>query len=239
MNLTVIGKISKNNGHALSFSYTQPYPLNSGNMQNGAITVTDSDGKQVLSIVSVYPPIKGQAVITPVLYVNFSNPNVPASSSQYDIAISFSTDYNVNVAQYAYAEYPDQPYRFAYTNTAISTKVSQMTYPTGAYTVFNWLEGGYNVNYGVEHITAPGKANIDHTFTYSFTPVDTQYYYDSEGNWLWYRLHIFSTAQANGEGSGGDNDSATYLCPQPEHVRHRRNGQWCGPHQQLAGPAIQ
>ena len=215
--LPLIGSISKNNGRSLTFSYVRPTisSTDTNTIQNGSITVTDSDGKQVLSMVSVYPPINGQQVIAPVLYVNYSNPDVSASSSQYDIINSFSAVYaqSQNVSQYAYAEYPDQPYCFAYTDTAISTKVSQMTYPTGAYTVFNWLEGGYNVNYGVQHITASGESNIDHTFTYSFAPVDTQYYYDSNGNWLWYRLHNYSTAQANGEDSGGDNNSATYLCP--------------------------
>ncbi len=215
--LPLIGSISKKNGRSLTFSYVRPTisSTDTNTILNGSISVTDSAGKQVLSMVSVYPPINGQQAITPVMYVNYSNPNVSASSSQYDIVISFSAVYAQwqNVSHYAFAEYPEQPYCFAYTATAISTKVSQMTFPTGAYTVFNWLENGYNVNYGVQHITASGESNIDHTFTYSFAPVDTQYYYDSNGNWLWYRLHNYSTAQANGEGSGGDNDSATYLCP--------------------------
>ena len=216
LNLTVIGKISRNNGQSLTFSYIQPQPVGS---INGSITVTDTDGKQVLSIVSVYPPINGQQTITPVLYVNYSNPDVSAGSNQYDIAILFSAQgngvsYYCNVSQCAYAEYPDQPYCFDYASVAaIGLKVSKMTYPTGAYTVFNWLDNGYNVNYGVQHITGSGDSNIDHTFTYSFAPVETQYYYDSDGNWLWYRLHNYSTAQANGEDSGGDDDSATYLCP--------------------------
>ena len=215
---SLIDSISKNNGQSLTFSYERPIisSTDTNTIQNGSMTVTDSDGKQVLSIVTVYPPINGQQVIAPVLYVNFSNPNVLASSSQYDIAISFSAVYaqSQNVSQYAYAEYPDQPYCFDYAGVAsVGLKVSKMTYPTGAYTVFNWLEGGYTVNYGVQHITASGDHNIDHTFTYSFAPVDTQYYYDSDGNWLWYRLYIYSTAQANGEGSGGDDHSATYLCP--------------------------
>ena len=219
LNLTVIASITKHNGHPLTFSYTQPEWLGSNTMQNGSITVTDDKGNQVLSIVSVYPPMDRQPVITPVVYVNFSNPDVPASSSQYDIAISFSTiqvgsNFLCNVSQYAYAEYPHQPYCFDYAIAAnLCQKVSKMTYPTGAYTVFNWQQDGYTVNYGVQHITASGYSNIDHTFSYFFAPVDTQYYYDSDGNWQWYRLFMFSTAQANGEGSGGDDHSATYLCP--------------------------
>jgi len=207
----LLTQITKANGNCLKFSYAQ-CSTNGGLVSPGSMTIHDQSGKQVLSMVSTYTGDQSSQICQ--LNVNYSNPAALASSSQYDIAIKFSVE---NISQVVYAEFTNQPYQYEYTNITVGStnylKLAKLTYPTGAYTVFNWLKGGYVVNYGVVHVKPKGDSDTDHTFQYSFAPVNTQVYCDNAGNPLWSKQYFYSYDQAFGKTSGGDNTGATYQCP--------------------------
>ena len=207
----LLTKISKANGNCLKFSYVQCVQNDSSNFV-GSLTIHDQSGKQALSMVSTYTGDQSSQICQ--LNVNYSNPAALADNNQYDIAIKFAGE---NIAEIVYAEFPSQPYQYEYATVTVGStnysKLAKLIYPTGAYTVFNWLKGGYVVNYGVVHVKPKGDSDTDHTFQYSFAPVDTQVYYDSQGNQLWSKLYYYSVDQAFQITSNSDNGGATYQCP--------------------------
>lgn len=214
----LLTSITKSNGNSLSFNYAAPAPIvNTADIKPGSLTVQDNQGTQVVSLVATYTGGGGYDYI-PCLYVNYSNPGSTASNNTYDLfaqmslnqgIVSFSSSGSVLTAS--------TPYQYAYTNVTVGStkyyKLSTVTYPTGAYTQFNWLKGGFVVKYGVVHVTQAGDSDVDHTFQYSFAPVDTQAYYDYQGNQLWSKQYYYSEDQANNVTSDGDNNGATFQCP--------------------------
>jgi hypothetical protein len=188
----LVSSITKPNGNYLKFQYVLPY-LDGIHKQvvAGSITVVDNHDNQVFSMVAAYPQqgdMQGNYV--PIVYANFSHPDAAASANTYDVFAQYQSQENniTAIASTGNAAYPDTPYQYQYTsvpvptNTPITyTKLSKVTYPTGAYTTFDWLTNGYIVNYGVEHITPHDKDNIYHKFQYSFAPVSSQAFYDCNG----------------------------------------------------------
>jgi len=193
----LLTSITKANGNSLSFHYTAPaYSTYAGAVTPGSLTVKDNQGAQVVSLAATYTGGNGYDYI-PCLYVNYSNPASAASGSAYDIFAQMSLNQKiVSFSSSGSALTASTPYHYAYTNVTVGSttlyKLSQVTYPTGAYTQFNWLKGGFVVKYGVVHITQAGDSDNDHTFQYSFAPVDTQGYYDYLGNQLWAKQYYYS-----------------------------------------------
>ncbi|MCX7110667.1 MAG: hypothetical protein NTX45_11185 [Proteobacteria bacterium] len=214
----LLTSITKANGNSLSFHYTAPaYSASVLGVTPGSLTVKDTQGTQVVSLAATYTGGNGFDYI-PCLYANYSNPSSAANGSAYDIFAQMSLNQNiVSFSSSGSALTASTPYHYAYTNVSVGStkyyKLSTVTYPTGAYTQFNWLKGGFVVKYGVVHITQAGDTDNDHTFQYSFAPVDTQAYYDYLGNQLWAKQYYYSEDQANGVTSGGDNNGATFQCP--------------------------
>ena len=212
----LLAKIAKANGYCLNFFYAQ-CSTNGESVSPGSLTIVDQSGRQVLSMVSTYTL---NSYYVPRLNVNYSNPAAAASSSTYDVFAQLNYDTGnkrVSVMATGNAIYPNMPYQYTYTTVTVGStsyyKLAQLTYPTGAYTVFNWLKGGYVVNYGVVHVKPKGDSDTDHTFQYSFAPVNTQAYYDSQGNQLWNKQYYYSYDQAFHITSNSDNGGATYQCP--------------------------
>jgi RHS repeat-associated protein len=217
----LLTKIAKANGYCLVFSYI-PSLGNSANkdvwVTPGSLTVEDQSGRQVLSMVPTY--LSGENLYIPCLYVNYSNPTATASSSTYDVFAQLNYDpinKRVSVMETGNAIYPYAPYYYSYTTVTVGStsyyKLGQLAYPTGAHMEFYWLKGGYVVNYGVVHVKPKGDSDTDHTFQYSFAPVNMQAYCESDGNLLWSKQYYYSEDQASNIKSNEDNGGATYQCP--------------------------
>ncbi|MFZ4702757.1 MAG: hypothetical protein ACOYMG_22155, partial [Candidatus Methylumidiphilus sp.] len=143
----LLTSITKANGNSLSFHYTAPaYSASVLGVTPGSLTVKDNQGNQVVSLVTVYTGGIGFDYI-PCLYVNYSNPASSASGSAYDIFAKMTLNQNiVSFSSSGSALTANTPYHYAYTSVSVGSttyyKLSQLTYPTGAYTQFNWLKGG-------------------------------------------------------------------------------------------------
>jgi len=213
----LLSSITSPNGTSLHFSYAYP-PQDADSVPGqGALKVTDQNGNLVYALVSASPvpamPTLNQQVGT-TLYGCFTTPG-QAGPAVYDtFATLNSTGY---MSQTGLGLYPDNPTLYEYTNVCVSSsifnKLDRITDPTGAYTQFNWLSGGFVVNYGVVHVTSSNSQDISHTFNYFFAPVDTQALYDADGNQVWSKQFYYSDDQSKGLTNNSDNGSATYQCP--------------------------
>ena len=215
----LLSTMTSPNGTRLSFSYVLPsWP--GGILDphtDGSLSVQDQDGNLVYRLVACSEWVQNSVddyVNTNTLYGSFTNPS-QAGSAVYDTFATLNA--TGGVSQTGFGLYPNNPTVYQYASVGVGgatlTKLSLITDPTGAYSQFNWLSGGFVVKYGVVHVTSSSTSDISHVFSYFFAPVDSQVLCDAGGNQVWKKLFCYSEDQYQGLTHNSATGSATYQCP--------------------------